>query len=198
MKRFLSGLLFGGVITALAVACDSSSSGGGTSFGYGGTGYAQAQCSNYGVCEACTPQLGCGWCSLPDGTGACLPDPGECQGSQSTWTWDPSGCRTAANPTVGPEAEGGTSAPDAAFGVGVIEADGAASDGAAADSAAGDGAPAKDGEAPVADSGSNSVATPDTGAGVTAADSGAPDGAATDAGASTADAQVDAPVTDGS
>ena len=178
MKRFLSGLLFAGVITAVAIACDSSSSSFG-GYGYSGApSYGQAPCSDYGACETCTPQLGCGWCYLPNGTGRCLPDPAGCPLSQDTWTWDASGCRTAATPTVGPEAEGGTSSPEAS--TSDAATDGAAGDGTApaADGATGnDGSSAKDSAAPVADSGS-SEGTPDAGTGVIAADSGPVDGGA--------------------
>lgn len=150
MKRFLSSVLFASAVAWLGVACDASSSGG----DYGGYGYGpSSDCPAFDTCETCTPQLGCGWCYLPDGTGSCNPDPGQCQYSwQGTWTWDPSGCRSAAHPTVGLEAEGGTSeAPsDAASDVTAVT-DSAAS---ANDS----GSPANEGEgASTAEAGSSGV-----------------------------------------
>jgi hypothetical protein len=184
MKRFLSSVLFASAVTAIAVACDSSST---ATFS---SGSAQPFCSQFGVCETCALQPGCGWCYFPDGTGSCSTGPDQCQYSwQGTWTWDTNGCRTAAQPTVGPEAEGGTSgAPSDAAAIDVAPAtDGAVGDGA---SPANDGAsvsdsasPAHDAVAPAGDSGSLSEGTPDGGA--STIDAGAADAetSSTDAGA---------------
>jgi len=165
MKRFLSSVLFASVVIAIAVACDS-----GSSVGFAGSsGSAPAACSDFGTCESCTPELGCGWCFRPDGTGFCATGPGECLYSpQNTWTWDPTGCPAAAHPTVGPEAEGGASE---------ASLDAAPSDATpAADSAVNE-----DARAP--DSGASSV--DGAGSGVDGSSSG---DANADAGASTVDA----------
>lgn len=165
MKRFFSSILFAGVITAVAIACDSSDA----TFSSGSSGGAGSFCPQFGDCETCTIQYGCGWCYRADGTGSCLPDPSECvYSTRNTWTWDMSGCGTTANPTVGPEAEGGTSE-------GAIDA---------APSPSKDAAAANDAETAIGDAGSNSESTPDTGA------------KALDAGA--VDASADADLGDGS
>jgi hypothetical protein len=168
MKRFLSGVLFASVVTAIAGACDSSSTGSFVSGG-GSSGSATAACWDFGTCGTCTPQPGCGWCYLPDGTGICSSDPNECAAAGDTWTWDPSGCSavaqpTVAQPTVGPQADGGTS----------VTLDAAGLDAAPANDGAvnGDGSTAESGASSVDAGGSSIDASPSS----------------KDAGASTADA----------
>jgi hypothetical protein len=189
MKRFLSSVLFAGAVTAIAVACDS----GGPSGSFATGGSTRPFCSEFGNCETCALQPSCGWCYRPDGTGSCSSEPGECLYSwQGTWTWGTSGCREAAQPTVGPEAEGGTSvAPVDAATIDAV----AATDGAILDSAshASDGAPANDstagasdGATPGVDAGSVGESTPDSGA--SAVDAG---------GVGTGAPSPDADVTDG-
>ncbi|HSY21955.1 MAG TPA: hypothetical protein VK841_07570 [Polyangiaceae bacterium] len=165
MKRFLSSVLFASAVTAIAVACDSSPT---ASFS---SGRALPSCSEFGVCETCALQPGCGWCYFSDGTGSCSTGPEQCQSaSEGTWTWYTNGCRTAAQPTVGPEAEGGTSAApsDAAAIDGTPATDSALGDSAspANDGASvGDGAsPTHDAAAPMGDSGFLNEGTPDSGA----------------------------------
>jgi hypothetical protein len=70
---------------------DSSASFGGYS-AYGGNG-----CQQFSSCSACTPVAGCGWCFDSDGSGMCAASPDQCATPAFSWTWNPSGCRIAAD-----------------------------------------------------------------------------------------------------
>ncbi len=70
-------------------------------------------CAQFASCGACTPIVGCGWCYNADGTGMCAADPDECATPAFSWTWDPSGCRSAADAAVLPAAIDASSSPDA-------------------------------------------------------------------------------------
>jgi len=56
-----------------------------------GSGY-YGNCDRAASCEACTPIVGCGWCSHGDGRGICLSEPNACRVEQFSWTWEPKGC----------------------------------------------------------------------------------------------------------
>jgi hypothetical protein len=59
----------------------------------GDYGYPQDdKCNAATSCGECTPILGCGWCSYPDGTGACASSAARCTGDTFRWNWEPTGC----------------------------------------------------------------------------------------------------------
>jgi hypothetical protein len=58
-------------------------------------------CHAYSSCQSCTPIWGCGWCFDSNGSGQCVSDPGYCATSAFSWTWNPDGCRVAADAGVG-------------------------------------------------------------------------------------------------
>jgi hypothetical protein len=101
MKRTLAMLFsVGAAVGTVALslgACDDSSY---DSSGYG-AGYGDS-CQQQAACETCTPVYGCGWCETNDGKGACVSNPSECARATAFYfTWEPSGCRTAADAGVG-------------------------------------------------------------------------------------------------
>jgi hypothetical protein len=109
MKRFLAVLLAGAGALAMLGACDD---------GGRRDRWMYVDCSQYVSCGTCTPIAGCGWC-YGGGAGMCASDPNDCASStEFTWTWDPGGCRVAADASVvtgEAGAEGGAStAPEAA------------------------------------------------------------------------------------
>jgi hypothetical protein len=109
LKRGFALLAFASV--ALVVACSDESRGG---YGLRSRGSRDAMCGAQSSCLTCTPVVGCGWCQLPDGTGRCVDDPNDCQRATTfSWTWEPSGCREAADASVstsgGSSSSGGSS-----------------------------------------------------------------------------------------
>jgi hypothetical protein len=92
-------ILVGGALVLLACEVDSTDRGGEFSFDDG--------CLQFASCGTCTPISGCGWCFDSDGTGMCASGPGACATSASRWTWDPSGCRVAAEAGTGPAPDAG-------------------------------------------------------------------------------------------
>jgi hypothetical protein len=98
MKRVFVGLVCSLPLALAVASCDDGSWGAG---GYGyGYGSAAATCGSYDSCGTCTPIEGCGWCAAPNGSGVCASDPDDCPTLEFTWTWNPSGCRVAADATV--------------------------------------------------------------------------------------------------
>jgi hypothetical protein len=107
MKRLLIAFASASSIGLLIAACDV-----GGSWGYGGSGGyggGTSTCSANTTCGTCTPISGCGWCTAPSGQGVCASDPDDCPTEQFTWTWDPNGCRVAADAGVGGSSEASTS-----------------------------------------------------------------------------------------
>jgi hypothetical protein len=103
MNRMLVG---GSIVAALAVtlsACDVGLSGSVGAYGGGST-----SCRFYSSCDTCTPVSGCGWCTAPGGAGVCASDPDDCPTSEFSWTWDPKGCRVAADASVLPSDDDAT------------------------------------------------------------------------------------------
>ncbi len=94
MRRVWFGALIASAIGVVVAACD----GGGDWVYYGGGGY--ANCSLYTSCDTCTPVAGCGWCGLPGGSGVCTTDPDYCPTQEFSWTWEPKGCRVAADASI--------------------------------------------------------------------------------------------------
>jgi hypothetical protein len=84
---FASALLVG--------ACNGGDDSSATS--YGGYGAYGDGCHAFSSCTTCTPVNGCGWCFNSDGTGMCTASPDECATPVFSWTWNPSGCRVAAD-----------------------------------------------------------------------------------------------------
>lgn len=105
MNRVLAATVLVSVISLGLVACSDEHYGHGDGMGgMGGTGSGyDPGCAAYTTCDTCTPVLGCGWCFLGDGTGACTTGADRCPGQEFAWTWEPAGC--------------GTSAPDGGAGV---------------------------------------------------------------------------------
>jgi hypothetical protein len=97
MNRKLVGGLIASALTVMLAACDVGLSG-----SVGGYAGGSTSCSPYLSCDTCTPVSGCGWCIAPGGAGVCASDPDDCPTSQFSWTWDPKGCRVAADASVGP------------------------------------------------------------------------------------------------
>jgi hypothetical protein len=117
MKRLISWLACGlavGVVAVAAAACDDRS-GDYPPGAYGGGG--AYGCGQYSTCGSCTPVNGCGWCQTPTGEGLCTADPDNCANvPEFSWTWDPQGCHTFADASVGPELDAGVVVPaDAAL-----------------------------------------------------------------------------------
>jgi hypothetical protein len=79
-------------------ACNGGDDSTATSFG-GYAGYGGG-CQMFTSCTACTPVPGCGWCFDSDGNGMCAPSPDECATPAFSWTWNPSGCRVAADASI--------------------------------------------------------------------------------------------------
>jgi hypothetical protein len=86
MLRSLWKVALGTAVLAL-VACDS----GGYYDNGAGSGYYD-YCQQFATCGACTPVLGCGWCTYGNAQGVCLSDPDFCTTQQFSWTWEPKGC----------------------------------------------------------------------------------------------------------
>jgi hypothetical protein len=87
-------ILAGGALVLLACEVDSTDRGGEVAFDGG--------CSQFASCETCTPIDGCGWCFDRDGTGRCASGADACAGASALgWTWNPSGCRVAADAGTG-------------------------------------------------------------------------------------------------
>jgi hypothetical protein len=130
MKRILTAALTALLLAIALGACDDGSQDD-PGYGYASSG---VDCSQYASCGTCTPVLGCGWCYNGNGAGTCASDPDRCTGSQFSWTWEPTGCRVAADASaVGVDA-GAESGADAA-----LDGDAApASDAAPSSDAAGD------------------------------------------------------------
>ena len=94
MRRVLTGVLLASVIVCVLGACDDES------YRSWGGGRRFVACGSYASCDTCTPVLGCGWCTAPNGSGVCSPDPDDCPTQEFSWTWNPSGCRVAADASV--------------------------------------------------------------------------------------------------
>jgi hypothetical protein len=109
MKRGLKGFVLAGAIALGAGACDDNVDD--TSY-YSTT--SNADCTRYTTCGTCTPVVGCGWCTSADGTGACASDPDYCTGKAFSWTWEPTGCRVAADASAVGDAGPTPDASDAA------------------------------------------------------------------------------------
>jgi hypothetical protein len=108
------------------------------SVSYGG-GYSDG-CRRFASCSACTPVNGCGWCFDSDGTGICAASPDECVTPAFSWTWNPSGCRVAADAGAATPPEDAAAAPPAQDAMPTGVADVAVSDAAGPTQPAADGA----------------------------------------------------------
>jgi hypothetical protein len=106
MRRAIAGSIAASLVAVVVGACGNNA--GGPDGGPDLTGF----CSQFTTCGTCTPQNGCGWCYDSDGTGTCAADPDECSTPAFSWTWDPDGCRVAADASVVPE-PAPSSAPEA-------------------------------------------------------------------------------------
>jgi hypothetical protein len=63
--------------------------------GNGGPHHGGARCRELTTCGACTPVLGCGWCSSGS-KGLCTDEPNDCANVSSfTWTWELDFCPAA-------------------------------------------------------------------------------------------------------
>ena len=91
-------------------ACNGGDDSTATSYG-GYAGYSDG-CQAFTSCTACTPVNGCGWCFDSDGRGMCAASPDECATPAFSWTWNPSGCRVAADASTAQVAPGAGSAPE--------------------------------------------------------------------------------------
>jgi hypothetical protein len=87
-------------VPLVLAACDD-----GGNYNNGYPGYYGGYCEQFTSCEACTPIVGCGWCTDGSGKSICLSDPDSCRAQEFTWTWEPNGC--------GVTADAGGSKPDA-------------------------------------------------------------------------------------
>lgn len=96
MNRVLAATVLVSVISLGLVACGDEQHGGGMGGMGGGPRRDDPGCAAYTTCDTCTPVLGCGWCFQSDGTGACTIGADRCAGQEFAWTWEPSGCGTAA------------------------------------------------------------------------------------------------------
>jgi hypothetical protein len=94
MRRVLTGLLLASAIVCVLGACEDES------YSSWGGRWRSVPCRSYSSCDTCTPVLGCGWCTAPNGSGVCSPDPDDCPTQEFSWTWNPSGCRVAADASV--------------------------------------------------------------------------------------------------
>jgi hypothetical protein len=102
MLRTIGRIALGIALLVLA-GCDDG--GGYYDNGYP-AGYYYGYCEKFGSCDECTPVLGCGWCSYPDGKGLCVSQPNACGAQEFTWTWEPKGCGLA--PDAGAPADAST------------------------------------------------------------------------------------------
>lgn len=94
--------LLGLGLVVTVVACENDG-------GYYYRGGRLGRCEAATTCQTCTPLYGCGWCSFPNGDGACVDDPDYCAGAKAfSWTWEADGCRSYAEAGVG--GEGGAEA----------------------------------------------------------------------------------------
>jgi hypothetical protein len=112
MNRLWVSFLLAASGGLLFSACDD-----GSGWGYAGGGGYAGSCSLQLSCGTCTPVNGCGWCTAPNGMGVCASDPDYCPTQEFTWTWDPSGCRVAADASVIP---GDGETPDSSTGDGAV------------------------------------------------------------------------------
>jgi hypothetical protein len=86
MQRMVIAFLF----SLVAAACSDTGSRRHFAQSYGPYG-----CRQFTSCGACTPILGCGWCTIGGG-GMCVDDPNDCAAAASfQWTWEPTGCPAA-------------------------------------------------------------------------------------------------------
>jgi hypothetical protein len=106
MNRALLGTLLASTLVMAFSACDAGLS--------GSVGPAPTNCSPYLSCDTCTPVYGCGWCAAPNGSGVCASDPDYCPTLEFSWTWDPKGCRVAADASVGPTDDASVTVEDVA------------------------------------------------------------------------------------
>lgn len=94
MKVVVGAIALGTIL--VSAACESGSDDSATS-SYPSSYGAYDACQQYASCGTCTPVYGCGWCFDSNGAGQCAADPSACATPTFGWTWNPDGCRVAAD-----------------------------------------------------------------------------------------------------